>query len=449
MDVEREKVDQELHKLRDQLAIESDNMETARQLEQARVFEERAAVRERMRYAVLSEEMDKVLAEDEMAVYLRTIDKDRLIRDDEWETMRRDFAERKEDHNLARAHLLAQLKMEQDFDLRMAQGLRSHELTMDQLGQQRIEQDFRQQTQIVLEEEQAAWDIRLQEQRNKARRSEQAADDAARRERELLDRQQALDLDLQRARTDAEIDRIEREQDQLDIELGLLTLEKMKAIKRKDEEERALLALRLQREQVEMALRAEQQRHQQELERMQQLGQLSTEALISVSGSEQAALLADLKRTETLKGMTEEQILALAAEKSPEVAAAFQEKYRAMAEGRMSEREKALYERMLEEQKLLARAQQEMSEANARRQQEMFSEALRSQADVAKAFAQGPTSGATVVYPPTGSAGYGVGVGPSVVGPGGLTGEVQICVKCHVRQPVGRKYCENCGNELF
>ncbi len=442
-----------------EVELEEADQTTLEQQAQARIFEERAQVREQMRQAVLSERMSEVRTEEQLAVFLREIDKNKLLRDDEWQGMQRDFAERKEEHELARAHLLAQLKMERDYELRMAQALRSHELTLEQLGQQRIEQDFRQQTQIMLEEEQAAWDIRLQEQRNNARRAEQAAEAAARREQELLDRQQTLSLQLQQARTAAEVEAIERQQDQMDLDLAMQAMERLKAIKRKDEEERALLALRVEREKAEMTLQAEQrrmetqlqaerQRHQQELERVDRLGQLSTEALIAVAGTEQAALLADLKRTETLKGMTDEQILAMAADKSPEVAKAFQEKFRAMAEGKMSQREQALYERMIEDQKLAGRAQAELAEAQGRRQQEMFTEALRSQAEVAKAFAGSQPAAPTVIIPGAGMAGYG---SPAVIGASGLPGgsEVQICPRCRVKQPVGTKFCTNCSHQFF
>lgn len=443
-----------------EVELEEADQETLEQQAQARIFEERAAVREQMRQAVLSERMNEVRNEEQLAVFLREVDKDKLLRDDEWLRIQRDFAERKEEHDLARAHLLAQLKMERDFELRMAQGLRSHQFTMEQLGQQRIEQDFRQQTQIMLEEEQAAWDIRMAEQRNNARRAEQAAEAAAQRERDLLNQQAQLDMRLREARTAAEIEAIEREQDRLDLELAMQAMEKLKAVKRKDEEERQLMALRAQREQAEITLMAEQrrlemqlqterQRHEQELARMERLGQLSSEALIAVAGPEQAALLADLQRTETLKGMTEEQILAMAADKSPEIAQAFQEKFRAMAEGRMSQREQALYERLVVEQKEMAQVQRQMADEQARRQQELASEALRTQADVAKAFAASrPAAGPTVVIPGGGAAGYG---GSTVVGGSGEMGggEVQICPSCRVKQPVGTKFCTNCGHKFF
>jgi len=469
LDLDEKRDELEQRRLMAELESEAQDQTTAEMRAQARIFEERAQVLQAMREAVSSDRMNQVRTEDELAALLREFDKKRLIRDDEWERLQQEFAERREDHTLARAHTLALLKLQQEYELRMARGLREHELTMADLSQQREQELLRQRTQMQVEEERALWEIRLRHQQNEARRAEEAAEAAAQRELELQRRQQELGLRAQEARTQAEIEAIEREQDRLDAELGLALLEKMKAVKRHDEEERRLAELRYQREQAEIALMAEErrlemqlrlerERHERELaaeaqrqkfeiERLETMGMLGAEALIAVAGSEQAALLADLKRTETLKGMSEEQILALVAEKSPEVARAFQEKFRALAEGKMSEREQALYERLLAENKELAQIQREMAAEQARRQQELASEALRTQAEVAKAFAGSrPAPGPTVVIP-GGAGAYG---GPAVVGEAGAaSGEVQVCPNCHVRQPVGRKFCENCGHRFY
>jgi RNA polymerase subunit RPABC4/transcription elongation factor Spt4 len=469
LDLDEKRDELEQRRLLAELESEAQDQTTAEMRTQARIFEERAQVLQAMREAVNSDRMNQVRTEDELVAFLRDYDKKRLIRDDEWERLQQEFAERKEDYTLARAHTLALLKLQQEYELRMARGLREHELTMADLSRQQEQELLRQRTRMQVEEERALWEIRLRHQQNEARRAEEAAEAAAQRELELRRRQQELSLRLQEARTQAEIEAIEREQDRLDFELGALALERMKAIRRKDEEERHLADLRYRREQaemdlmaeerrLEMQLRLERERHERELaaearrqkfeiERLETMGMLGAEALIAVAGPEQAALLADLKRTEALKGMSEEQILALAAEKSAEVARAFQEKFRALAEGRMSEREQALYERLLAETKELARLQREMAAEQARRQQELAEEALRTQAEVAKAFAGSrPAPGPTVVIP-GGAGAYG---GPTVVSEGGLAGgEVQVCPNCHVRQPVGRKFCENCGHKFY
>ncbi|MCB0161877.1 MAG: zinc ribbon domain-containing protein, partial [Caldilineaceae bacterium] len=91
----------------------------------------------------------------------------------------------------------------------------------------------------------------------------------------------------------------------------------------------------------------------------------------------------------------------------------------------------------------------------AERQERISSAAMDNMADVAKTAAQRPdSSGATVVYPPGGSA---PSVGPMTTGPiptgSGVApssgGEVQVCPNCRVKSPVGEKFCNNCGHQFF
>lgn len=67
-----------------EVELEEADQETVEQQAQARIFEERAQVREQMRQAVLSERMNQVRTEEQLAVFLREVDKDKLLRDDEW-----------------------------------------------------------------------------------------------------------------------------------------------------------------------------------------------------------------------------------------------------------------------------------------------------------------------------------------------------------------------------
>ena len=171
----------------------------------------------------------------------------------------------------------------------------------------------------------------------------------------------------------------EREEDEADALLGMRLLAQMKEIRRKDDEDaarirrldeeetlrirrvdelerrRAEMQIMLERMEMEERLRQNEREHLRktqestqefELRRLSEIGKLGPEALISISGVEQGRVLADLKKSEALKGMSEEQILAMAAENSPEVAKAFQEKYRAIAEGRTSVEVKEMYERL-------------------------------------------------------------------------------------------------------
>lgn len=112
----------------------------------------------------------------------------------------------------------------------------------------------------------------------------------------------------------------------------------------------------------------------------QRLCELSAEALVAVSGLEQALLLAELRRTDILKGLSEEQILALAAEKSPAVLRAFQERFEALS----VEDQRIVYEQ-------LARAQQ----ASADGQDHPWREAVDT---LAKLFAESNKRSVRVLF---------------------------------------------------
>ena len=121
-----------------------------------------------------------------------------------------------------------------------------------------------------------------------------------------------------------------------------------------------------------------------ELNRLDKLATLGTEALIAASPAEQGRLLADLKMAEALKGMTEEQILAAAAKDSPDVARAFVEKFRAIAEGRSSALEREMYEKILAEKEARERATIEAWDKASARAKETTERALDRMAETAQ-----------------------------------------------------------------
>ncbi|MEM7345347.1 MAG: zinc ribbon domain-containing protein [Chloroflexota bacterium] len=368
-------------------------------------YEKRATIWARMRQAVMSDKMDEVRSEEEFEIFMREQDKNRLIRDDAYERLKRDFREQAEDHTLQRRFLVRRTEMEQQKELdRMAlEGetellvlrLKKREMELQgQLDDERLQALERKQTEVEL-------------------------------------RQKELAIALQEAKSQAEITAIQREQDKLDMELGVYGLELMDARKQKKQRQEMLLEAEREEKALARRLQEQTQQHQQELERLQGLGQVSTEVLISVSGTQQAQLLADLQRTEILSGMTEEQILAMAADKSPEVAKAFQEKFRGMSPAQQAE----MYERILQEKDTAADKLADALREAAKMQQETAFKGLETQRDVGVTQAQGQGASSVVVTP---------GVGGTVAG-----GRVVVCARCHAESAVGTKFCQNCGYQFF
>jgi hypothetical protein len=211
---------------------------------------------------------------------------------------------------------------------------------------------------------------------------------------------------MEKAKTDSAVRDLEREAEQKDLDMGLGALKRIKEIK-------------IQEKPEELGT---------EIDHLKALLEKGIEALITASGEEQARILAGLKNTEMLKGMSEEQILALEVKDSPALIKAFEEKFKALS----MEKQEQLYKEMMADK-----------DKSMKIMQEMFNKSLEMQRDVSVAavVARPPA----VVYPPPGQPGsYSAPVTP--VSSAGA--EVIICPKCKTKVLTGEKYCTNCGNEM-
>ena len=390
---------------------ERDLQELAEETAKVAQHERRTVVWDRMRRAVLSDRMAELRTEDELEAFLRQVDRQGLIRDKEYQDLKRTFAEEQEDHELQRRYVQRKIEIERQKEL-------------DRIA-------------LVGETELLELRLKRREMELQAQLAEERMQAIERKKIEIEGRQIELGMALQEAKTTAEITEIQRQQDNLDGELGIHMLELMDARKIKKQREEMLLEAEREEKALERRLQEERARHEMEMERLQLLSQAGIELLISVSDAEQGRLLADLKRTETLAGMSEEQILALAAEKSPEVARAFQEKFRAFS----AEQQAEMYERMLRDRDTAGVQLAEALKEAARMQQETAFRAMETQRDISVAYAQGGGQPPVIVTP-------GVGAGVTAA-PVGTTGRVVVCPRCHLESPVGVKYCQNCGYEFF
>ena len=407
-------------------------------------YERRAVVWARMRRAVASDRMDEVRTEEDFERFMRGIDRQRLIEESELEEMKQDFRERQEDHDRARAHFLALSQLKNDSERRMMELVKRRDLSTTELQFEQEMAQRRLEGELVIEEKRWTFELRRQREEAEFRRAQEEADRKAR-----------LEAQADAALTQAQIEELEREQDEKDLGLGLRALREMKTVRREDEEARLRTQWEDAKRRLEAELTAEERRlemdlqrlrldHDFELEKLKTYGQMSVEALIAATGPEQGGLLAELQRTEALKSMTAEQILALAAENSPEVARAFQEKFRAMPPEFQQQLEE-MYEARLADKDVSAERLAQLQRENAQRLQEMFDRALEEQRKTAEALARGRGEGGTptVIVTPGG--------GPTVVGGGAAegSGRTVVCRNCSAESPVGTKYCKNCGEAFY
>ncbi len=408
--------------------------------------ESRVELFQRMRTAVMSDKMNDVRSEADFEEFMNEVDQRKLLGQKEREDLIRAWKDEGEDHDRARAKMIARADVEQEYELRALKAkllFGEDETRADsEIAIARKRADFS----FEMTFRNAEQELQLAQKRTEIERArQQAAEDQRIREIEIRQKERAGEINA----------------DQAEAMMGLEVLKSMKEIHRLDAEER----LRAEREDLLERAKA---MHLIEIEKMQvsstieidrinALAALAPEALISVSGPEQARLLADLKKTEALKGMSEDQILAMSAKDSPELAKAFQEKFAAIAAGKASEEVKAMYERLVADKDAYLRQSREDAERHTKdvsaaweRAADQSTHAMDTMADVAKSFAQGSGSSQPpiIINTPFG------GGGPTVVsGPGSQQGtrstsETKMCPQCGRFVPVDSKHCEHCGKKF-
>ena len=404
------------------------DQETAKSVMEVEVFEERAKVFERMRRAVASDRMNKVRSEDDFEKFMTDIDGGKLLRKDEYETLQREFSEKQEDHDQLRRHLIQRLKLEQQSELQKV------ELAGKLAAQHTI-------TDAARDEEMAQLDHRLASARKEMemRQAQEWNQVKQQADARRLQVETEIDLARQKKKTEIELEEIEDQADMRSAAAALDLLKRQKEIRKEESDWEVERKVRERASMSDITIKEESQRHQQELAKIQVLSSLSPETLIAAAPADRAAMLAELRRTEALRGFSEEQILAMAAEKSSAVAQAFQEKFRNASAADIQR----AYDRMLEMKDRGITDQKEMSRQYAQMMQEMYNKGMETQRDTATAATRATQPGMTVITP-------GMGAGGVVqTGVPGLGGRLVVCPNCHAEMREGNKFCENCGHKFF
>lgn len=290
-------------------------------------IESKVPLRRALRDAVNSDKFAKLTSEEDLRRQLEEIDKDRLLRREEKDALVAAYTERKEDRQAARAQALAVLEIQREQEL---DELRSQvEFTVEQRSLER-EIDLAKLTQTKdalewqqeLQREREEAEHRRQLQREKRETQWQSALQARELKRddswkELVHRQRLENLQTEMAVAQAERNRrvaileaetrtrLAAEQLQVDRQRSAWELEERekKSTSQLDrlaklQDLNAKFAERQQRTQLELENLKEDSTHRREVERIQMLASLGTEALIATAKTENAGLLADLKKHE-------------------------------------------------------------------------------------------------------------------------------------------------------
>lgn len=391
---------------------------------------DRAKLERKVRELATDERMAKIRDEQSFNDFLKQCEQEAglkdLLRKQEREELWRQYEERKVDHASARQHMLATLgwqrkreRLARQMEYKRDFVLNSQEL--DTMQRQHKLQEVEREHQAKLATAQRDFDAEMN--RTKQTRS--------------------ADLEHRAATSDEDFRQLQRE-----AQLGVDLQKQWEGIKHEREQQAIDRGLHLKRGEMEVRQTEEQARHEREKEKLAAMSQMSVEALIASSDSDKAAMLTELKRTETLKGFTEEQILAMAAKDSPAVAQAFAEKFKAADNPQHRKQIEELYERRIQEQQQSTRESQATHQETMRMMRDLMSEALRTQRDTAVAAAHGrETPGPSVIFPPPGSGAAivsSVVSNPAPAAPAQTPGMVD-CPQCRVKSPAGSQFCGNCG----
>ncbi len=429
------------------------------------IEEKKADLYKRMRDAVLSQKMDEVMSEAEFDKFIREVDHQKLLDEKERKDLQRAWLEEGQDRDRARAHLLAKLDLDRQYEIRSAELKMRGDLSQQELeGELRLEK-LRATKQLEIDASKWEYDLK----RRRAEADQRREDEAMRLRSEELTHKSRVAMAA--TSHDEEMRQLNAE-----LELGLKGLRGIKQVRL--DAEKVQLEIEKQKKELEWAqmqkeadieIQRERIHNDYELDRLDKLGQLGSEALISASDGEQGKIIAELKKTEILKGMSEEQILAMAVKESPEVARAFQEKFRAAAEGKLNDRERELYERLLAERdqrdRAVTDAKREVHDSavtdaerdvrdrataeawreSNRAVQDLADKAMNAMRDTATAFARGQTPPVIVTSsntnPPMTSFGGQVQAQQS-------SGEKRLCTRCGRSVDLNALFCLHCGHEF-
>lgn len=415
------------------------------------VEEQKVKLYQRMREAVNSDKMNEVRSEADLRNFLKEIDRAEILDKKEYDELLRSWREASEDHEIARAFLLTQLEAEQKYQVELQKITLENKLKKesrkleDEVFEEGLER-LRKSRDYEIEHRRAILLAEKENERESARIDVEKAKLQMEREQLILDTQNQQMLK--------------------DADIAEQILRNMKALERLDHEEhlridrendiarmKAKLEDDLQRFDMEERARASEREH--EIRRLDKIASFTAEQLIVVSPVEQAQILADLKRNEALQHLSEEQILALAAEKNPQVVTALTERYKAIADGNASIREKEMYERLLGEQKDWLNRMEQLSDKRVedydranQRAQETTKHAMDTLANTAKSFSEMRTNPPIVLGDHDNLSHAQDGRGSSSGVRPGAGDEGKTCVKCGRQVETSARHCPYCGNKF-
>lgn len=318
---------------------------------QVEMYEKRLALYDRTRQAIEGDRMKRLRSDADFAQFMIDLDFEGVLRQKERDDLLLAWQESRQDHDLARAHLLAKLDAERRFELRMLDLRQQGEIDVARLTNEqeiaRKRANFEYESSLKLADQQLELErkkIELQRERDKAEAERRnLALDLTLNERQKMRSEEEADLTLAELALE-KMSGLRRRNKELDLRIERIDLEERKRIDREDELARKRETLELELKKMEAEERRDAARREHELRRMVESARLTVEQLIASAPAEQAQLLSALRTTELLQGYSDTQIMALLHANAPEVMLAVVQKMRSANFGKAGGDEDKLYE---------------------------------------------------------------------------------------------------------
>lgn len=305
-------------------AAEVSNDRVKKKLE---IYQQRIPMRAAVREVFNDDKLNGMQSGEDLKKAILEIDKQRLLRKEEQAELVEAFNERKEDRAGMRDHLVATIDLQREKELDDLRSEIEHAARMKSLEQEieysnlsdshdkdqwraELEKD-KEEAEHRFSQRQASADAKWAQIRSLRENKREETWDSILHEQKMEEIKADLEVSRDERRRklavlEAELqtrlatEKLTVEKQQKEWELELKQQKSANQIERlqKVQEMNARFAEQQQRMQLELETLKEDSAHKREIERMQAMGSLSTEAMIATAGSDNAALLADLKKHE-------------------------------------------------------------------------------------------------------------------------------------------------------
>lgn len=402
-------------------------------------------------------DVDTIKNNEDFRKFRLEVDRDYALDETEWETFKDELTWQGEDCKRDRRFLTTKIDLQQQHDIDLLQVVNRGDLTLEEKKKEAELLDFELQARVGRELRKIRGIVDIELIRVKA---DTEAERIAALGKKEIDFDAALkDIALKKKAGEARLDvqKLEIEEKRLKSQLGLSNLERLKAIKRKDQHEAMLTRLEETQKALEMTLAQEEATHKRktdeirlraqiETDRYQALAGLNLEQLISVTDFNQARILGDLAQSRTFKGMSVEEIMAI---QDP---AALGKALEERARNSPNEELKALYERMLSMIESASGRESAALRETADRVERLAGEGFRALAGKNLQLADSEKqAGDKIVHfaDRTVDRMGRVAVGSEPSSTDGHTGsKVLVCRKCRAELLSNSGFCSNCGEKV-